>query len=121
MRLRRTPGRVNSVQKHSDKRMLLVEDSRMFATALKYGLESVHGIRVTHCSSLAALKETLEQAPESFSLAVLDLNLPDAEGVEGVLALRRAVGALPLAVISADLEPELVSAAMGAGASGYVG
>ncbi len=84
MRLRRTPGRVNSVQKHSDKRMLLVEDSRMFATALKYGLESVHGIRVTHCSSLAALKQTLEQAPESFSLAVLDLNLPDAPNCEAL-------------------------------------
>ncbi len=84
MRLRRTPGRVNSVQKHSDKRMLLVEDSRMFATALKYGLESVHGIRVTHCSSLAALKEALEQAPESFSLAVLDLNLPDAPNCEAL-------------------------------------
>ncbi|WVT75194.1 diguanylate cyclase [Sinorhizobium chiapasense] len=72
------------MQKHSDKRMLLVEDSRMFATALKYGLESVHGIRVTHCSSLAALKETLEQAPESFSLAVLDLNLPDAPNCEAL-------------------------------------
>jgi len=82
--LRRTPGRVNSVQKHSDKRMLLVEDSRMFATALKYGLESVHGIRVTHCNSLAALKQTLEQAPESFSLAVLDLNLPDAPNCEAL-------------------------------------
>ncbi len=84
MRLRRTPGRLNSVQKHSDKRMLLVEDSRMFATALKYGLESVHGIRVTHCNSLAALKEALEQAPESFSLAVLDLNLPDAPNCEAL-------------------------------------
>jgi len=84
VRLRRTPGRVNSVQKHSDKRMLLVEDSRMFATALKYGLESVHGIRVTHCNSLAALKQTLEQAPESFSLAVLDLNLPDAPNCEAL-------------------------------------
>jgi diguanylate cyclase (GGDEF)-like protein len=84
VRLRRTPGRLNSVQKHSDKRMLLVEDSRMFATALKYGLESVHGIRVTHCSSLAALRETLEQAPESFSLAVLDLNLPDAPNCEAL-------------------------------------
>ncbi|MBK5570960.1 MAG: diguanylate cyclase [Ensifer sp. SSB1] len=56
----------------------------MFATALKYGLESVHGIRVTHCSSLAALKEALEQAPESFSLAVLDLNLPDAPNCEAL-------------------------------------
>ncbi|WP_440657323.1 diguanylate cyclase [Ensifer adhaerens] len=72
------------MQKHSDKRMLLVEDSRMFATALKYGLESVHGIRVTHCNSLAALKEALEQAPESFSLAVLDLNLPDAPNCEAL-------------------------------------
>lgn len=61
----------------------------MFATALKHGLETVHGIRVTHCNSLSALREAFEQAPGSFSLAVLDLNLPDApncEALEFILA-----------------------------------
>ncbi|WP_112833552.1 sensor domain-containing diguanylate cyclase [Ensifer sp.] len=75
---------MNSVQKHGDKRMLLIEDSRMFATALKYGLETVHGIRVTHCASLEALRQEMAAAPGSFSLAVLDLNLPDAPNCEAL-------------------------------------
>lgn len=56
----------------------------MFATALKYGLETVHGIRVTHCSSLSALREALDEAPGNYSLVVLDLNLPDAPNCQAL-------------------------------------
>lgn len=84
VRLRRTSGQANSAQKHRDKRLLLVEDSRMFATALKYGLESTLGARVTHCGSLEAVKTELVAGPDEFSLAVVDLNLPDAPNCEAL-------------------------------------
>ncbi|WP_026187546.1 diguanylate cyclase [Ensifer sp. BR816] len=85
MRLRRASGRANHVQKHRDKRLLLVEDSRMFAAALKHGLELTHGINVAHCASLAAVKAELAAAAQwAFSLAVLDLNLPDAPNCEAL-------------------------------------
>ncbi|MDK1482654.1 hypothetical protein QN226_28745, partial [Sinorhizobium sp. 6-117] len=84
MRLRRTSGQANSAQKHRDKRLLLVEDSRMFATALKHGLETTLGARVTHCGTLAAVKTELAAGPDEFSLAVVDLNLPDAPNCEAL-------------------------------------
>ncbi|MBP1882323.1 GGDEF domain-containing response regulator [Sinorhizobium mexicanum] len=84
MRLRRTSGQANSAQKHRDKRLLLVEDSRMFATALKHGLETMLGARVTHCGTLAAVKTELAAGADEFSLAVVDLNLPDAPNCEAL-------------------------------------
>ncbi|WEX76117.1 diguanylate cyclase [Sinorhizobium numidicum] len=71
----------------------------MFATALKSGLELMHGINVTHCASLEAAKAEFAVAAEAFSLAVVDLNLPDApncEALEFVLA-----GGVPVIVFTA--------------------
>ncbi|WEZ83180.1 hypothetical protein P6U16_20290 [Rhizobium sp. 32-5/1] len=89
-------GHGNNVQKHPDKRMLLVEDSRMFSTALKHGLETTHGIAVTHCSSLEALQALLvDVAAADFSLAVLDLNLPDAPNCEALdFVLSKGIAAI---------------------------
>ncbi|HTO32439.1 MAG TPA: diguanylate cyclase [Pararhizobium sp.] len=55
----------------------------MFSTVLKHGLETAHGIAVTHCASLTAVKAAVETGGD-FSLAVLDLNLPDAPNCEAL-------------------------------------
>jgi CheY-like chemotaxis protein len=81
---RKAPARGNHIQKHSGKRMLLVEDSRMFATVLKHGLETAHGVEVTHCASLEALRQAVETGAGDYSVAVLDLNLPDAPNCEAL-------------------------------------
>ena len=84
MSFRKAPARENHIQKHSGKRMLLVEDSRMFATVLKHGLEKAHGVEVTHCASLEGLRHAVEAGEGSYALAVLDLNLPDAPNCEAL-------------------------------------
>ncbi|QFI66820.1 diguanylate cyclase [Sinorhizobium alkalisoli] len=85
MRLRRASRRATYVQKHRDKRLLLIEDSRMFATALKYGLELTHGINITHCASLNTARAEMAAAGDSpFALSVLDLNLPDAPNCQAL-------------------------------------
>jgi len=56
----------------------------MFATVLRHGLETAHGVDVTHCSSLTALRGAVETAGGEFSVAVLDLNLPDAPNCEAL-------------------------------------
>ncbi len=101
--------------------VLIVDDHPLMCDALSATLGYAFGLRkVRMAASIAAALESVreEGVPDA---VVLDLSLPDAEGVEGVLTLRRLCGGVPLAVISADQEPGMVSAAMGAGADGYVG
>lgn len=102
--------------------VLIVDDHPLMCDALSATLGFAFGLRkVRLASSIAAAVESIreEGVPDA---VVLDLSLPDAEGVEGVLALRRQCGdGVPLAVISADVDPAMVSATVGAGASGYVG
>lgn len=101
--------------------VLIVEDHPLMCEALSATLGRAFGLRrVRVAASIATALASIREAgvPDA---VVLDLSLPDAEGVEGVLALRRAAGTASLAVISADMEPELVAAVMGAGANGYVG
>jgi DNA-binding NarL/FixJ family response regulator len=112
-------GRVPSNPAISD--LLVVDDHPLMCDALAATLGFAFGLgKVRTATSIASAVVSIreEGVPDA---VVLDLNLPDAEGVEGVLTIHRLAGAAPIAVISADLEPGMVSAAMGAGASGYVG
>ena len=100
--------------------VLIVDDHPLMCDALSATLGYAFGLRkVRVAASLgAALANIREEGPPD--AVVLDLNLPDAEGVEGVLALRRQSGDAPVTVISADFNPGVVSAVIGAGARGYV-
>ncbi len=48
------------------------------------------------------------------------LNLPDAKGSEGILALGRFAPDVPITVISANEDPDMIAAVMAAGAQGYI-
>jgi diguanylate cyclase (GGDEF)-like protein len=67
---------------HKGRRLLLVEDSRVFSTLIRYEMQTRHGIAVHHCSSLSAVTTALDA--EAFDVAVLDLNLPDAPNCEAL-------------------------------------
>ena len=87
---------------HSVSDVLVVDDHPLMCDALSATLGFAFGLRkVRVAASIAAALASIRD--------------------EGVLAIRKLTGDAPLAVISADLDPELVSAAMGAGADGYVG
>lgn len=67
-----------SGHRNGGQKILLVEDSRMFSAVLSHRFETELGLAVTHCSSLKALNEVLENEDRGFTMAVIDLNLPDA-------------------------------------------
>lgn len=112
-------SRVKSAHAVSD--LLIVDDHPLMCDALVATLSYAFGLRkVRTASSLTGALENIreEGAPDA---VVLDLNLPDAEGAEGVILLRRQIGDAPLAVISAEVDPGVVAAVIAAGAQGYVG
>jgi len=106
---------------HSVSGVLIVDDHPLMCDALSATLGYAFGLRrVRVAASIAAALASIREAGAPDAV-VLDLNLPDSEGVEGVLTVRRAAPDAIVVVISADVEPEVVSAAMGAGANGYLG
>ncbi|MDP5306547.1 response regulator [Paracoccus spongiarum] len=100
--------------------ILIVDDHPLMCDALALTLKISFGLKnVRTARSLAAAIEQIRSqgAPDA---VILDLNLPDARGSEGIVALRRQLPDVPITMISADLEGAMISAAMAAGAQGYI-
>jgi DNA-binding NarL/FixJ family response regulator len=51
---------------------------------------------------------------------VLDLNLPDVTGLDGLIRLKGAAGATPVAVVSSLTDTRVIAAALQAGAAAFV-
>ncbi|ARJ70727.1 response regulator transcription factor [Paracoccus contaminans] len=100
--------------------ILIVDDHPLMCDALALTLTISFGRKLVRTArSLAAALEQirLHGPPDA---VILDLNLPDARGAEGIVTLRRQLPDVPITMISADLENTMISAAMAAGAQGYV-
>lgn len=99
--------------------VLVVEDDASQADPLLKLLRRKlpHGSTVAHAGSQA---EALQCILDSkFDLVLLDLGLPDCEGVEAVVALRAASADLAIIVLSAQEEESTVQFAMECGADDY--
>ncbi|WFR97165.1 GGDEF domain-containing protein [Rhizobium tumorigenes] len=59
-------------------KVLLVEDSRMFGSMLSQRFRVELNLDVTLCTSMKTLETTIHASDHGFSLAVVNLNLPDA-------------------------------------------
>lgn len=96
--------------------ILIVEDDRALSQGIRLGLEG-EGRRFIQASTLAQGERALEE--RTFSLVVLDLNLPDGSGLE-LLRRLRARSALPVLILTAnDLELDQVTG-LELGADDYV-
>ncbi len=74
------------------KQILLVEDSTMFGRLTKTKIEAEFDRPVFWAKSLHETAQLLDQAQNNFSLALLDLNLPDAPNGEVIdLVIKRGV------------------------------
>lgn len=100
--------------------VLIVDDHPLMCEALSMTLSAAFGLaRVRTAASLAAAEASIrsEGAPDA---VVLDLNLPDVQGIEGVISLRARAGEAPLTVISAEVDRKMVGSVIAAGARGYL-
>ena len=100
--------------------VLIVDDHPLMCDALALTLKISFGLRnVRTARSLAAAQEQIraQGVPDA---VILDLNLPDARGAEGLVTLRRQIPDVPITMISSDLDHATISVAMAAGAQGYI-
>jgi DNA-binding NarL/FixJ family response regulator len=100
--------------------ILIADDHPLFRDALRSALaRAVPDARVHEADSVASLLELVEAQPDA-DLLLLDLNMPGAQGLSALVHLRGNVPALPVVVVSAQAEPQVVRRALAHGASGFV-
>ncbi|HEY9021968.1 MAG: response regulator transcription factor [Rhodobacterales bacterium] len=99
---------------------LVVDDHPLFCDALELTLRSVADFTdVATASSLEAALEKINAAPPP-ALILLDLNLPDVNGLDGLMRLRRAVENVPIIIVSSMTENSIIGNTIVAGARGFV-
>lgn len=100
-------------------KILLLEDHPIF----RLGVRQLIGRRWPEAGIVeaATLAEALHACRGGdLQAALVDLNLPDAEGLESVSQLRRAAPALPLLVVSLNAEASYATRVLQLGAAGYL-
>lgn len=101
-------------------RALIVDDHPLFCDALAMTLRAVAGIpEVETADCLSAALARLD-APPLPDVVVLDLDLPDVSGLDGLIRLRAGLGAVPVVVVSSLVDNRVIAAALAAGAAGFV-
>ena len=100
-------------------RILLVDDHALFREGLKFLLRSLDAeLELEEAGDSA---QALERASRrDYDLVLLDLKLPGVNGMDALRALREAVPAAPLVVLSGEEDPHVVREAIERGAMGFI-
>lgn len=100
--------------------IIIADDHPLFRNAL---FQSVHmafsGANLLEADSLESLLTLLKKSEEP-DLILLDLKMPGANGMSGLIHLRADYPDIPIVVISASEEPSIVSQVKMHGAFGFI-
>ena len=108
------------VQEPQVREFLVIDDHPLFCEALSMTLSQIHGSSlVATATSLADALDRVESqaAPDA---VLLDLHLPDVEGIDGLMRLRRALPETPVVVISSLDDNRMIQRVLRAGAAGFI-
>lgn len=118
-----TSSRSNNPRAFNDKDgswALVVDDHPMFCDALELTLGSVCEFSKIDCAnSISEAADLIKQNTQP-ALIVLDLNLPDVRGLDGINRMLGLVKSCPLVVVSSVADNKVITSALQIGASGFV-
>ncbi|WP_116133962.1 response regulator transcription factor [Tropicimonas sp. IMCC34043] len=99
--------------------VLIIDDHPLFCDALSMTLKALSPIdEIATASCLQAALDRIETAGQP-DLVVLDLNLPDVNGLDGLVRLRNATRA-SIVVVSSMADNRIITSVIQAGAAGFV-
>ena len=98
---------------------LLVDDHPLFCDALSMTLQAVASISSMHTAPTLQAALDLMSSGVRIDLVVLDLNLPDVNGLDGLMRLRKLTQG-PIVVVSSMTDNRIVSSVIHAGANGFI-
>jgi DNA-binding NarL/FixJ family response regulator len=100
--------------------ILVIDDHPLFCEAISMALR--HGLGLETVATANTLGEGLARLGEGLDVdaVVLDLNLPDVTGVDGLVRLKAITPRTPVVVVSGLTDDRIVAQALRAGAAGFV-
>lgn len=111
---------VATVGVRSPLEVLVLDDHRVFAETLAMGIDAQADMRcVATAHSVAEGRHTAAEV--GFDVALVDLRLPDAEGLSVIPDLLERRPRAAVVVLTGHLHPDLARRAMAAGARGFLG
>ena len=97
-------------------RILIVDDSKLARLAVKKALKALHPAwsQIEAANTDDALSAMKQDAPD---MALVDFNMPGRNGLDLAAELRKLSPRMPVAVISANHQQEIVNRARAVGAT----
>lgn len=100
--------------------IIIADDHPLFRGALRQAVASVMPqARMIEASGMDDLNGALAQERD-VDLILLDLTMPGVQGFSGLMSLRAQYPELPVVIVSATEEPNVIRRAMDFGASGFI-
>jgi len=101
-------------------RIIIVDDHPLFRGALNQALSSaLEGAEILEAGSLDELTDLLKSSG-AVDLVLLDLSMPGVKGLSGLLFLRAEHPEIPVVIVSASEDANVIRRAIEFGASGFV-
>ena len=99
---------------------LIIDDHPLFCDALELTLRALGAFsEVATADCMDAGLRILDGAPAP-ALILLDLNLPDVSGLDGLIRIKRCADKSPVVIVSSMTDNAIINGAIAAGASGFV-
>ncbi len=99
---------------------VIADDHPLFRGALKEALAGVGDVAAIHEAGDFESAKALVLANEDVDLLLLDLSMPGASGLSGLISLRGIHPTVPVVVVSAHDDPVTIRRALDLGASGFI-
>jgi len=100
-------------------KVLLIDDHAMFRQGMKFLLSDLdESLQFFEAGTFAEAMASLQK--NGADLILLDLNMPDGDGLSALREIRATFSAVPLAVVSGDDNPARILELVDEGAAGYI-
>jgi DNA-binding NarL/FixJ family response regulator len=99
---------------------VIADDHPLFRGALREALAGIGNVVSIHEAGDFETAKALVLANEDIDLVMLDLSMPGASGLSGLISLRGIHPSVPMVVVSAHDDPVTIRRALDLGASGFI-
>lgn len=101
-------------------KFVIADDHPLFRGALKQAIAGLADVSsVLEAGDFESVK-AIVAAHEDIDLVLLDLSMPGASGLSGLISLRGVHATVPVVIVSAQDDPETIRRALELGASGFI-